>query len=151
MRQVCVCVCVSYLSRGQLSPSAVSEASVMLLQPDTQRFCNLWHPRHRLTKPSSVICWREQSIFLKAGRAEPLDVHYYQSLPPCIEQPNVCLTVQDCIFMVVSSGQCFCRCFNAPSSSWVQEEKKIVLSIMTSKACQLSILTWLRTILTILS
>lgn len=54
---VCVCVCVSHLSRGQLSPIAVREASVMLLQPDTQRICSLWHPLHRLTKPSSVICW----------------------------------------------------------------------------------------------
>lgn len=57
----CTCVCVSHLSRGQLSPSAVREASVMLLQPDTQRICSLWHPRHRLTRPSSVICWRQQT------------------------------------------------------------------------------------------
>lgn len=47
------------MSRGQLSPIAVREASVMLLQPDTQRICSLWHPLHRLTRPSSVICWRE--------------------------------------------------------------------------------------------
>lgn len=54
---VLVSVCVSHLSRGQLSPIAVREASVILLQPDTQRICSLWHPLHRLTKPSSVICW----------------------------------------------------------------------------------------------
>lgn len=53
---VIVSVYVSHLSRGQLSPIAVREASVMLLQPDTQRICSLWHPLHRLTKPSSVIC-----------------------------------------------------------------------------------------------
>lgn len=34
-------------------------------------------------------------------------MHCYQSLPPPIPQPNVRLTVQDCILMVVSSGQCF--------------------------------------------
>lgn len=54
-------VCFSHLSLGQLSPIAVREASVMLLQPDTQRICSLWHPRHRLTRPSSVICWRRQT------------------------------------------------------------------------------------------
>lgn len=53
---VIVSVYASHLSRGQLSPIAVREASVMLLQPDTQRICSLWHPLHRLTKPSSVIC-----------------------------------------------------------------------------------------------
>lgn len=54
----CVCggVCVSYLSLEQLSPIAVREASVMLLQPDTHKICSLWHPRHKLTRPSSVIC-----------------------------------------------------------------------------------------------
>lgn len=43
------------------------------------------------------------------------------SLP--LLQPNVCLTVHDCILMVVSSGQCFWRCFNAPSSSWIKIER----------------------------
>lgn len=58
VRKNCVTVCFSYFSWGQLSPSAVREASVMLLQPDTHRICSLWHPRHRLTSPSSVICCR---------------------------------------------------------------------------------------------
>lgn len=51
-------VCVKpYFSRWQLRPSAVSDASVMLLQPDTHTICSLWHPRHKLTNPSSVICY----------------------------------------------------------------------------------------------
>ena len=45
-------------------------------------------------------------------------------LTPSILHPNVCLTVQDCILMVESSGQCFCKCFSAPSSSWIEEKKK---------------------------
>ncbi len=45
-----------YLSHWQLRPRAVREASVMLLHPDTQTICSLWQPRHKLTKPSSVIC-----------------------------------------------------------------------------------------------
>lgn len=62
------CTCVKpYFSCGQLRPSAVREASVMLLQPDTHTVCSLRQPRHKLTKPSSVICYKiDSQIFALA-------------------------------------------------------------------------------------
>lgn len=82
---VLVSVCVPHLSRGQLSPIAVSEASVMLLQPDTQRICSLWHPLHRLTKPSSVICWDGHTEqMMRTGTQTLISLHPdLNNLPYC--------------------------------------------------------------------
>lgn len=133
---VLVAACVPHLSRGQLSPIAVREASVMLLQPDTQRICSLWHPLHRLTKPSSVICWDGYTGQMTARRESGTQT--LLSLHPDL---NICLTVQDCILMVVSSGQCFWRCFNAPSSSWNHETT--VLSFTFDITFLLTIALWI--------
>lgn len=125
-----LCVCFSHLSLGQLSPIAVREASVMLLQPDTQRICSLWHPRHRLTRPSSVICCKRHTR--QIGKTQGHTNTSSKHPPTHTKHPYVCLTVQDCILMVVSSGQCFWRCFNAPSSSWIQIQKILSTYVWTS-------------------
>lgn len=98
-------VCFSHLSRGQLSPIAVREASVMLLQPDTQRICSLWHPRHRLTRPSSVTCWRQQThkINCKTTEAYRHIPHALLSVPPSPHPTTKCLSY--CARLHIDGGE----------------------------------------------
>lgn len=108
---LCLYVCLTWV-----------EDSWAPLQWGRHRWC-CCSQTHRGSVACGILCTGWPSLhllFAETGTQDKwqTDEGRAQTVISLHPDPNICLTVQDCILMVVSSGQCFWRCFKAPSSSW---------------------------------